>query len=363
VNHRRLPAWRHTRSGLPLATLLSLAPQAGSGQEIFQLDTIAPGVIVAQVVRDPAAYAFANSLIVIGDDGVLVVDTQQSTTAARALIAEIARITAAPVRWVVNTHWHADHVNGNQAYAAAFPDVEFIAHESLTEDMAILGTAARAKELAELPTSIEARQTWLSTGTGPDGAALSDSARAVVARSLRLRQAYLEEVRGIVPVPPTRTFDERLELHVGRHRVVLLHAGPAHTRGDILVMLPDLRIIAVGDLIEHGLPWFADSWPRGWQEALRVIAQLDPGMIVPSHAPPHADRNLLDDHLALFEAILHGVSQSAPLEGSGLASAEHGWPELERRFTTRYGVSASAFRAAIDSARARARALDEAASK
>jgi glyoxylase-like metal-dependent hydrolase (beta-lactamase superfamily II) len=324
-----------------LALLVAAAPARGQG-DVFTLRPIGPGVVVAEVLRNPSAYAFANSLIVIGDDGVLVVDTQQSLTAARALIAEIARITPLPVRWVVNTHWHGDHVNGNQAYAAAFPDVEFIAHESVVEDMATLGVAARERELAELPASIAAREEWLASGIGPDGASLTDASRATVVRSLQLRRAYLGELRTLTPVPPTRTFREGLELRVGFLDVVLLHAGPAHTRGDILVQLPGLGIVAVGDLLEHGMPWFGDAAPRGWYAALRLIASLDPLRIVPSHGPPQTGRALLDDQLALLDAVLHAP---APATDEAFDSAP--WPELEQRFLERYGVSAAAFRAGV----------------
>ena len=315
-------------------------------QNVFTMHELAPGVHVAEVLPDAAAYAFANSLVVIGTEGVLVVDTQQSVTAARALIAEIDRLTDAPVRWVVNTHWHGDHVNGNQAYAAAFPGVEFIAHASVAADMRAAGRARREAELAELPASIALRREWLASGTGPDGAALTAAQTAALKRSLALREAYLMELAGIDPDTATRVATDRLALEIGGHRVQLLHPGPAHTRGDLIVVLPDLAIVAVGDLLEAAVPWFGDAYPAGWLRALDTIASLRAEVIVPSHGPVARDTSLLDDTRNLLAAIVEGRPDAT-------------WSELEQHWYARYRVQPAAFRKAMEEATARLR-LEEA---
>ena len=331
---------------LVVVAMLSAPVQAPATEPVFALQQLAPGVHAAIVVRNPPAYAFANSLVVIGTDGVLVVDTQQSPSAARSLIAEIARLTDAPVRWVVNTHWHGDHVNGNQAYAAAFPGVEFIAHESLAAELGTLAAARRATELVELPASIELRRTWLRTGTGPNGAALLAEDRAAVERSLRLREGYHAELVSIVPTRPTRTFTDRLELDVGGQRVVLTHLGPAHTTGDVVVALPEHGIVAVGDLLEAGLPYFDDASPAGWLRAVERIAQMAPAVIMPSHGPVSRDATLLDE----MRTLLRLVTETAASDG-----AHDAWQETEQRWNARYGVSAAAFRGAMETALERVR--------
>jgi cyclase len=338
-----------------IAIVLCAQVAVAQAQPVFDIHALAPGVFAAEVVRNPPAYAFANSLVVVGDSGVLVVDTQQSVTAARSLIAEIARLTSAPVRWVVNTHWHADHVYGNQAYAEAFPDVQFIAHATLAGDLHTLGEAWRAQELSQLPVSIAARRGWLESGVGPDGTALTGANRAAVTRSLALRESYFEELRRITPSPPTRTFADQLEIQVGAHRVLLLHVGPAHTRGDIVVALPELRLVAAGDVIEAGMPYFADAAPSGWLAALGRIAEMKPAMLLPSHGPLQRDSQLLDDTRALLEAVMNGASAASnapPVEGSEGAAA---LKDLEERWTSRYGTSAAAFREGVETAIRRAR--------
>ena len=117
-------------------------------QETFELVELAPNVHVALVRPNPPRYVFANTLIVIRERDVLVLDTHQSPSAADVLIDEIRKLTPLPVRYVVNTHWHGDHVYGNQSYKERFDDVEFIGHVSTATDVNSKGAQALAQEIA-----------------------------------------------------------------------------------------------------------------------------------------------------------------------------------------------------------------------
>lgn len=331
-------------------------PRDASAQEVFELENLGRGVHAAVVVPRPAAYAFANSLVVIGEDGVLVVDTQQSPAAARALIGEIRRLTNAPVRWVVNTHWHGDHVYGNEAYREAFPDVRFIAQASLPSDLAEHGAERLRGEIAELPASIEARRRWLAEGRGPGDDSLTDENRDAIRYSLRLREAQLAQLTQLDLIAPDLVFEQRLELRVGAREVHLLHFGPAHTRGDVIVYLPAEGIMAVGDLLEHGLPWFGDGYPAGWAATLDSIAALEPAVLVPSHGAVERTDELLRDERELLDLV---VAHARAATGTGTsreqAMASLAVPEtMLRRFETRYGVSRTAFDTGVREAVGRA---------
>ncbi|MFW6079792.1 MAG: MBL fold metallo-hydrolase, partial [Gemmatimonadota bacterium] len=139
-------------------------------------------------------------------------------------------------------------------------------------------------------------------GTSSNGATLDAEARSDVRYSLRLRRAHPEELRGLELIGPTRTFDRRLELDTGKRTVRLLHFGPAHTRGDVVVHLPEAGVLAVGDLLEHGEPWTEGADVAGWGVALDSIAALDASIYLPGHGPAVRDRTLLEEHCALFDA-------------------------------------------------------------
>lgn len=285
-------------------------PYGVAAQEVFDLVPIAPGVYAAEVVDRPPMYAFANSLVVIDTEGVLVVDTQQSPEAAQVLIERIRERTDLPVRWVVNTHWHADHLAGNVAYRTAFPDVEFIGHATLAEDVVVETEAWRRREIESLPATIAVRRRWLDEGTGPDGSMLDAEARADLRYSLRLREAHLETLRSHELVGPTRTFDRRLELDTGERTVRLLHLGPAHTRGDVVVHLPGPGVVAVGDLLEHGEPWTDGADVAGWANALETLAGLGASVYLPGHGPTVRDSSLLEEYCDFFDVAVCGGGRS-----------------------------------------------------
>lgn len=283
---------------------------AGVDREPFDFVTLDDGVFAAVARPDPPMAVFANALVAIGDDGVLVVDTHQSPSAARAVIEEIRRRTDLPVRWVAHTHWHGDHVYGDVAYREAFPDAEFVGHRTHVEDLATRGADRLREELRSLPGSIDQRATWLVSGVGPEGEALSDADRSRVERSLRLRRRYLAELERVELVPPDRTFERSLTIPLGGRVARLLHPGPAHTRGDVMVHLPESGVLAVGDLLEEGEPWIdEDTDVVGWARALEAIAAIDAPVLLPSHGGIQRDGSLL----ATYRATLDSLASGTPL--------------------------------------------------
>ena len=291
-----------------------------SGQEAFELIELSEGVYVAIVQPQPPMYVFSNALVIVGDRAVTVVDTHQSPSAARVLLDHIREISDLPVSHVLNTHWHGDHVYGNQSYQEAFPDVVFVGHSSMREDVRIKTASAAAKEIGDLPGSIDQREAWVASGRGPQGEELSAEQITGLRRSARLRREYLAELRNLRLVPPSLTFDRELALHQGDRTIQVLHFGPAHTRGDAVLYLPDDKILAVGDLLEDGFPWVDEnSFPVGWAGVLRSLSELDVEIIVPAHGPVLRDTLLLDRQAAFFREVARGVR--AAVEG-GLSLEE-----------------------------------------
>jgi cyclase len=299
--------------------LLGAAPAAAG--EVFHLQKLADGVYAAIVDPNPPMYVFANSLIVINRKDVLVVDTQASPSAARALLAEIRKLTDKPVRYVVNTHWHADHIYGNQVYRDAFPRVDFIAHDTGRRDILTRGAAYVEEEKETLPPSIVQREQWLKTGIGPDGQPLTGDLRRRIERSARLRREHLAELDTLEIIPPTITFAHSLTLYCGDHVIELRYFHPAHTRGDIVVYLPQEKILAVGDLLEDAFPYFGHGYPAGWLATLKEIAAMDAEIFLPAHGSVQRDRELLDTETRLLASLVSQV-QRAVADGLSLEETQ-----------------------------------------
>lgn len=302
--------------------------QGAPAPRTFTFRELAPGVLAAVVVPRPPYYAFANSLVVDLGDGLLVVDTQQSPDAARALIEELRRRWTSPVRWVVNTHWHGDHVLGNSAYRDHWPGVRLIGHPTHPEDIATRTREQVDRDLATLPAGIAQAEEWLGTGQGPSGSPLTETQRASLQRSLSLRRAQLMMLRDVQLVPPDALVADSLTIHGSTRRVQILAVGPAHTRGDIIVWLPAEQILAAGDLVEDAWPWLEGADIAGWRLALDRIIALQPRLVLPAHgAPWQAPAPRLRSQRALFAA-----AERARCSEGGAATPPP--PELDRFATT-----------------------------
>ena len=158
---------------ITLAALLLPLPKAGTDAFAAErtISKLAEGVYLIRHKNAPDHFTQSNTVVVIGDAGVLVVDSCYLPSSAREDIAQIRQWTNKPVRYLVNTHWHGDHTQGNAAYAEAFPSISIIAQ---VETAKLIATRVAAY-LSEYPTRMERFQRELDTGKDPGGRLLSDA--------------------------------------------------------------------------------------------------------------------------------------------------------------------------------------------
>jgi cyclase len=282
----------------------------------FRIEKIADGVYVA---LQPAALRFedSNSTIILLDDGALVVDTQTSPVTAAAIISEIHKLTDKPVRYVVNTHWHGDHVQGNSAYRDAFPDVLFIAHRNTREDMP-RAQADLKEELENLPKQIDAVEKQLASGLARSGQPLTDAQKAQLSAAIDRYKGYLKERREVKDlVLPTLTFEDTLTLHRGDREIRLL-PFPGHTRGDVVVYLPKEKVLVTGDLLDD-LPYTGHGSPASLVKTLHALDQLEWDTLIPGHGSVRHGQ-AARDHLHLIAGVFESmVSQVADAVHAGLS--------------------------------------------
>jgi glyoxylase-like metal-dependent hydrolase (beta-lactamase superfamily II) len=128
-----------------LTGLLAGTAQAASDSPAsnFEVQTIAEGVYAVVRQDPPGLMVDANSVFIVNEDDVVVVDTSGAPSTAREVVAALRKITSKPVRYVINTHWHDDHIIGDTVYREIFPGVEFIGHAEAREDDSYVRTLAR----------------------------------------------------------------------------------------------------------------------------------------------------------------------------------------------------------------------------
>lgn len=184
-----------------------------------------------------------NIGVVLGSGGALVIDTRSVPSHGREIADELGGLTSMPVMWVINTHWHWDHVLGN----SVFGDAEIWGHRRCREVMEADPAAIKAPAV-----------NWLGEGAA----------------------AELDET---IVVPPTSTFDTEVAIDLGDRVVRLCYRGKGHTDADLTVRVDD--VLFAGDLLEEGVPpYFGDSYPLQWPGTMAAqLSDDQPRVAVPGH--------------------------------------------------------------------------------
>ncbi len=211
-------------------------------------------------------YAFydQNIVVVMGDDGVLVVDTRLTNRQADEILTDLRELTPLPVRAVVNTHGHSDHTFGN----ARFRPAPIWGHVRCAAMVRDTGDRQRARTAAAIP----------------DVAA---------------------DLAEVVFDPPDRLFDGEavVPFEAGGRLVELRYLGRGHTDNDIVVLIPDADVLLAGDLLENGAtPFFGDGFPLDWPATAERLVELVTGAVVPGHGDV-GDRGFAVRQMVEFRAI------------------------------------------------------------
>lgn len=257
--------------------------------------------------REKPIHPEPNVLVIVNDDDVVVVDSSLLPSTSRTVIREIRKLTPKPVRYVVNTHWHDDHVLGNFVYREAWPGVEFIAHPNTREDAAALAFGAEAADLDGVRKQIAGFEEMVRSGKRPDGTALSDASRKRAADIIAGQKRYLSERPTVRTVLPDVLVTDSLILRRGARTIEVHYLGRGNTRGDVVVYLPSEKLLATGDLVVAPTPFGIGSYYRDWIATLDKLMQFDAKTIFLGHGPIQHDYAHVRNVRGLLEALVTRV--------------------------------------------------------
>ncbi len=203
------------------------------------LQEVAAGVY-AVVAEDIGS----NSAFIVGDDEVAVIDTQVTPSHALGIRRDVGGVTDKPLAYVINTHYHNDHVTGNQYFS---PPARLVGHANVR------------------PRMLAGRESY-------------------TARMSESQPAYAAEFAGVRLTPPVICFDSRLTLHLEGREIQLCYLGRAHTDGDCLIYLPAERVLVGGDIFFNRLfPAMHDGYSAEWLGVLDRCQEFDAQAAVPGH--------------------------------------------------------------------------------
>ena len=292
-----------TPPAAPVATPAALTAQSAE----FKREVIkaADGVWVA------VGYGIANSILIEGTDGNIVVDTMESMESAQAVAVEFAKVSTRPVKAIIYTHSHPDHIGGAPAFIAKGAAVPIYAQEDVTRNIDKI-----ASELQPIITKRSLRMYgWgltpeerINVGLGPE--------------------LDLHEGSTIQILRPTKTFRDTLDDTVAGIHFQLVHA-PGETDDQIFVWLPERKVLLPGDNIYRAFPnlytirgtSFRD--PKKWATSLDKMRRLHADVLVPSHTRPLQGEKYISETLTDYrDAIRFVHDQTIRLMNAGLLPDE-----------------------------------------
>jgi len=223
------------------------------------------------------AYAFTtegdpNTGVIVGDDGVMVIDTQATPHMAGKVVERIREVTDKPVKFILLSHYHAVRVLGAAAYQADNVIASRLTYEMIAE---------------------RGQQDWESE----------------FGRFPRLFEGH-ESIAGLTW--PTIVFDDHLTVDLGNRKVEIMHVGKGHTQGDTIAWLPEQRILYAGDLVEYGAtPYTGDAHLTDWPDTLQRLRDMKPEKMVPGRGDALLDPAQCDEALEMTQAFITDLFDTA----------------------------------------------------
>jgi glyoxylase-like metal-dependent hydrolase (beta-lactamase superfamily II) len=300
--------------------------------------------VFAIVRNDPPGFAVeSNAGFVVCANQVVVIDAQSNDTTTSRVLAAIRRHTDKPVRYVINTHWHDDHIVGNRIYRDAFASVQFIAHREALSYLPIQGKKNRDDFHRAIPGAIESFRHTLHSGKP-----LSEEQRRSLESDIRLGEGYRSVPDDFVAILPDVPVQDRFAIREAGCAIDVLALGNAHTTGDLVVHLPKQSIVFTGDMLGWPVPLVGgeQSRVREWGATLTKVRDLHAAVIVPGHGPLMRDNEHLDRVITLMTTIAKRVD-AAGGESLEAARKQIDLGDLKQQFSNGSDVNAALFDAYV----------------
>ncbi|MFC2075666.1 MBL fold metallo-hydrolase, partial [candidate division KSB1 bacterium] len=240
-----------------------------------------------------------NVGIIATPEGLVLVDTGGTVRATQLLLEQVAREIDQPVRYVINTHFHHDHVGGNAVFS---PEVKIVSHRLTREGLERHGREYVSIQRHNAGAQITQLTHRLSLTPNPGE---KREIQASIGRLVRYREALGKTTIRL----PDITFDSEFRLHLGGMEIVCIWPGKGHSDGNALVHLPEKKLLLTGDYLLDTIPYMGDASLTEWAEGLEKLKPLDFKLILPGHGLPFDNRERIDDLQGYINDLMAEVTE------------------------------------------------------
>lgn len=287
-----------------LTALLCLGSAlADDGPFTMEFEELAPGVWAGVRADSPRFPVMGNTTFVISEEGVVVFDGGGMPKMAELVIEKIRSLTDKPVTHVITSHWHGDHNFGVYRFAEEFDNVQFIAHEFTRDVMNSTRINYIDRGRGFVANNRERYEQIIATGVDEEGNDVGPVDIDIYKRMLADAEEIDRESLRAKVTPPDVVFNHSYVIESGSRTIELLFVGAANTEGDIVMALPNERIVATGDIVVLPSPYAFNMPPKPWAQALRNINDLGYKILVPGHGPVQRDTAYVDLLIDVAESI------------------------------------------------------------
>ena len=281
----------------------------------IEIEAIGPGAWAALQPQE-RRFDDSNSLIVAAEDFVIVVDAQENVDDVRSIIDFAQSDIGKPVRYLINTHWHSDHTQGNTLYVAAFgEDLNIIGHRSHPQDIVDRALPYLEARVSRIRNALPAAKEQLASGIKSDSSRFSADEMALQKEQIEQAEAWVAANENVQFTLPTMTIGASFSVDAGAASFTI-YPLRGHTRGDLIVHFPELGLLASGDLVD-AMPYSGHGYPAEWLNALWEIDALQASTLLPGHGEVLHDRTLLTELEKYFTSLTSQVRALAA-EGKDL---------------------------------------------
>jgi cyclase len=287
------------------------------------------------VFKPKIDWLHGNGVAIIGPEGVFFIDTYIQTNYAEEAIQTLKKITKLPVTYVLNTHWHYDHVMGNAIFKKAYPNCKIIMQDSTYAYMISKVIPKIATTKQDTKDDIAQLTKEISEGKMSNGNTLTEKMKSFWEWQLREAQDYGRSFKENRMVNADITFSDSMTFHWGSLTLQLLHASEnGHSKGDAILWIPEKKLVVTGDIIVGPTPYATNPNVPGLIKSIKNILDMQPAIIIPGHGPVAYDLNYATLVHKAFVAYVTAAEKAAddnipPRE----AVTKINFPEIDVQFT------------------------------